>query len=116
MAKKIDVKALREKVLATDDIQHDEIYIEEWDVTLPIRTISSANLKKIIKYKNDPIRFATLAVIYGCVTEDGEQVFKETDLAKFEQEKSFGIIQRIAEKALELSGFSDKEVDEAKKS
>src|SRR5690606_22441453 len=113
MTKKFDVKALREKVLATDDIQHDESYIEEWDVTLPIRTISSANLEEIIKYRDDRIRFATLAVSYGCVTEDDEQVFKETDLAKVAQEKYFGVIQRIAERALELSGFSDKEVDEA---
>src|SRR5690606_39411670 len=56
MSEKIDVKALREKVLATDDIQHDETYIEEWTVTLPIRTMSSANLKKMSKYTPDPIR------------------------------------------------------------
>lgn len=112
---KFDVKALREQVMATDDIKYDEIYVKEWDVTLPIRTISSADLKKVMKYREDPIRMFTLAVIHGCKTEEGEQVFKETDLAKFENEKSFGAIQSIAEKVLELSGFGDDEVVEAKK-
>lgn len=112
---KFDVKALREKVMAHDDIVNDEVYVEEWDVTLPVRTITTSDLKKVMKYKDDPVRMFTLAVIYGCKTEDGTAVFKETDLAKFENEKSFGAIQIIAEKVLEISGFGDKAVDDAKK-
>ena len=114
-ATKFDVKALREKVLAHDDIKIEEVYVSEWDVTLPVRTIASADLKKVMKYKDDPIRMSALAVIYGCKTEEGDAVFTETDLAKFETEKSFGAIQTIAEKVLELSGFGDKVVDEATK-
>jgi hypothetical protein len=114
MGKKFDVQALREKVLAHDDIVYDEVYVEDWDVTLPVKTLASADLKKVMRFKDDPIRMSALAVIYGCVTEDGERVFKETDLAKFENEKSFGPIQTIAERVLELSGFGDKAVDEAK--
>lgn len=111
---KFDVKALREKVMAHDDIQFDEVFVEEWDVTLPIKTISAADLKRVMKYKDDPIRMSTLAVIYGCKTREGEAVFTEKDLAKFEAEKSFGAIQVVAERVLELSGFGDKVVDEAK--
>lgn len=111
---KFDVKALREKVMAHDDIVFDEVYVEEWDVTLPVRTLAPADLKKVMKYKDDPVRMSTLAVIYGCKTDDGQSVFVETDLAKFENEKSFGAIQVIAEKILELSGFGDKAVNEAK--
>jgi hypothetical protein len=112
---KFDVKALREKVMTHDDIKHDEVYVEEWDVTLPVRTIATSDLKKVMKYKDDPIRMSALAVIYGCKTKEGEAVFTETDLAKMEAEKSFGAIQEIAEKVLELSGFGDKAVDEAAK-
>lgn len=112
---KFDVKALREKILSTDDIQFDEVYVPEWDVTLPVRTIPANDLKKITKFRDDPIRFAILAVIYGCKTKDGEAVFTETDLAKFENEKSFGPIQRVAGRVLELSGLTDEAVDEAKK-
>lgn len=111
---KYDVKALREKVMASDDIKFDEVYVEEWDVTLPIRTISPADLKKITQYQNDGIRSAILAVIYGCKTPEGEAVFTQTDLAKFENEKSFGPIMKVAEAIFEISGYSDNAVDEAK--
>ena len=111
---KFDVKALREKVMATDDIKYDEVYVKEWDVTLPIKTVPAAELKKVMKYKEDPIRLSALAVIYGCKTKEGEAVFTEKDLAKFEAEKSFGAIQTIAEKVLELSGFGEDTVEDAK--
>lgn len=114
MAKKFDVKALREKVMSTDDIQFDEVYVKEWDVTLPVKTLTSNELKQVMKYKNDQVRMMNLAVIYGCKTEDGESVFNERDLAKLEAEKSFGAIQTIAGKILEMSGFYEQAEAEAK--
>lgn len=109
-----DVKSLREKVMASDDIQHDSVYVEEWDVELPVKTLASAELKKVMKYRSDEIRMSILAVIYGCKTKEGEAVFTEKDLAKFESDKSFGAIQTVAEKVLDISGFGEKSVDEAK--
>ena len=111
---KFDVKALREKVMASDDIKYGEVYVEEWDVTLPIRTLPAVDLKKAMKYKDDPIRMASLTVIYGCKTREGESVFTETDLAAFEAEKSFGAITAISDAIFEMSGFGDKAVVEAK--
>lgn len=111
---KFDVAVLRETVLASDDIVYDEVYVKEWDVTLPIRTIPSKDLKKLTKYSEDPVRVAVLAVIYGCKTPEGESVFKETDLAKMEEDKSFGAIQTVAEAVMNISGYSDKAVVEAK--
>jgi hypothetical protein len=114
MGKKFDVKALREKVLASDDIQYDEVYVKQWDATLPVKTLASNELKQVMKYQKDQVRMLNLAVIYGCKTEDGESVFNEKDLAKLEAEKSFGAIQTIAEKVLEMSGFYDKAEENAK--
>lgn len=111
---KFDVKALREKVLSSDDIQHGEVYVKEWDVTLPVRTLASNELKQVMKYRKDELRMLNLAVIYGCKTKEGESVFEEKDLAKLEAEKSFGAIQKIAEKVLEMSGFYDKAEEDAK--
>jgi hypothetical protein len=111
---KFDVKALREKVMSTDDIQYDEVYVKEWDVTLPVKTLASNELKLVTKYQKDQVRMLNLAVIYGCKTKEGESVFDEKDLAKLEAEKSFGAIQTIAERVLELSGFYDKAEEEAK--
>lgn len=115
MANKFDVKALRQKALSTNDIQYDEVYVKEWDVTLPVKTLSSAEMKQVMKHKDDEVRMMNLAVLYGCKTEDGEAVFEREDLAKLEAEKSFGAITKIAEKVFDISGFSDKADDDAKK-
>ena len=111
---KFDVKALREKVISSDDIKYDEIYVKEWDVTLPVKTLASQELKQVMKYRSDQVRMLNLAVIYGCKTKDGEAVFNEKDLAVLEAEKSFGAIQTIAGKVLEMSGFYDKAEEDAK--
>lgn len=111
---KFDVKAIRDKVMASDDIKYGEVYVSEWDVTLPVKTLASNELKKVMKYREDTVRMMNLAVIYGCKTEDGDSVFTEKDLAKLEAEKSFGAIQEIAAKILEMSGFYDKAESEAK--
>jgi hypothetical protein len=111
---KFDVKALRDKVMGSDDIQYEEVYVKEWDTTLPVKTLAASELKQVMKYQKDQVRMLVLAVIYGCKTKGGEAVFKDTDLAVLEAEKSFGAIQTIAEKVLEMSGFYDKAEDEAK--
>lgn len=110
-----NVKELRDKVMASDDIQYETVYVKEWDVDLPVKTLSSAELKKVMKHKEDEIRMSILAVIYGCKTKDNEAVFNEKDLAKFEAEKSFGAIQTVAEKVLEISGFGANADGEVKK-
>ena len=111
---KFDVKALREKVMQSDDIQYDEVYVKEWDVTLPVKTLSANELKQVTKHKKDELRMLSLAVIHGCKTSDGEAVFQATDLATLEDRKSFGAIQRIAGKVFEMSGFDEDAEQEAK--
>lgn len=111
---KFDVKALRDKVMASDDIKYDEVFVSEWDVTLPVKTLSSAEMKKVMKSQDDNIRMMILAVLYGCKTPEGEAVFEEKDLAKFETEKAFGPIAKVASKVLELSGFDEESVKESK--
>lgn len=111
---KFDVKALRSKVLNSDDIKNTEVYVEEWDVTLPIRTLASSEMKKVMQYQDDNIRMMILAVLYGCKTPEGVTVFEATDLAKFENEKAFGPIVTVASKVLELSGLSGNAVKDAK--
>ncbi len=114
MANKFDVKALREKVLNNSDVVYDSVYVKEWDVELPIRTIPTADLKKIMKHQDDQVRMAILGVLYGCVTQEGEKVFEDTDLAKFETEKSFGPVAKLSKEIFEISGLSETAVDEAK--
>jgi hypothetical protein len=116
MAKQFDVKVLRQKVLSTDDIKYESIYVAEWDVELPIKSLAAPELKKLMKFQDDNIRMLILAVLYGCKTQDGEAVFEETDLAKFETDKAFGPIAQIGKRVMEISGFGEKAVADAKNS
>lgn len=114
MTKTFDIKALREKVMASDDVIYDTVYVQAWDVELPVRTLMGADLKKVMKYKDDPIRMTCLALIYGTMTEDGERVFAETDLAKFEADKSFKAVAAVAKRIFEISGLDESAAAEAK--
>jgi hypothetical protein len=114
MTKKFDVKALRQKVLNTDDVIYESFFVEEWDAELPIKTLGAPELKKLMKYKDDEIRMTILAVLYGCKTKDGEAVFEETDLAQFENGKAFGPIAKVGKKIMEISGLGEKAKSEAK--
>lgn len=112
---KYNVKELRQKVLDSDDIKYDEVFVSEWDVTLPVKTLSTNEMKIVMKEQNDQIRLMILAVLHGCKTEDGEAVFDPKDLAKFEDGKAFSPITKVASKVLELSGFNEEAVKDAKK-
>jgi hypothetical protein len=116
MAKKFDVKAIREKVLGTDDVVYKTVYVDEWETEVPIKTLTAPELKEIMKHKNDEIRVAILAVLYGCVTEDGERVFEREDLAIFETKKSFGPIAKLSAEIMKISGLGENAVKDAKNS
>jgi hypothetical protein len=108
MAKQFDVKALRQKALDSDDVKYDSIYIAEWDAELPVRTLTTPAIKKLMKQKDDEVRMMILAVLYGCVTQEGESVFEENDLAVFESDKkSFSPITKLGTKIMEISGLND---------
>lgn len=115
MAKQFDVKQLREKVMQSDDVVFDSVYVEEWDVELPVRTLMGEDFKRVMKQQGDPIRMTCLAVIYGCVTPEGERVFADTDLAQFEKNKSFKAVANVAKRIFEISGLDEGAVDKAKK-
>jgi hypothetical protein len=114
MTKQFDVKALRQKVLDTEDVIYDSFYVKEWDAELPIKTLTAPELKQLMKHKNDEIRMTILAVLYGCKTREGEAVFTETDLAAFETKKSFGPIAKLGGKILEISGLGKDAEKDAK--
>lgn len=120
---KFDVKALREKALAADDIKRGSVYVEEWDAEFPIRSLSGKGLKEVMnKSKNakgerDEIRMSILAAINGCADEADQYVFTPQDLAVFESDaKSAAPILKIGKAVLELSTLADSAKDDAKKS
>lgn len=116
LPKKFDVKALKQKALQSDDVVYDTFYVKKWDAEFPIKTLVGADVKAVMKHRDDPIRSAILAVVYGCVTPDGERVFdnEREAVAAFETTKGIGEITQLAKRIMEISGLSDIAVSEAK--
>lgn len=114
--KQFDVRALKQKALASDDIVYDSVYIEKWDAEFPVKTLVGADLKAVMKHRDDPIRMAILAVVYGCVTPDGERVFdnEREAVATFETSKGIAEITQLSKKILEISGLGNESSAQAK--
>jgi hypothetical protein len=121
MANKFDVKELRQKALATDDIKNDVVYVEEWDAEFPVQSLKAKDLKAVLtqskngKGDRDEIRLMCLAVLYGCRTPEGERIFTDDDLAQFENTKAAKPIMTIGAKIMDISGFNEKAKEEAVK-
>lgn len=114
---KFDVKALKQKAFASDDVTYDSIPIEEWGGDeYPVKTLVGGDLKKVMAHQNDPIRMTIMSVVYGCVTEDGERVFdnEQEAVAMFETKKGFSAISKLSKKIMEISGITGKANTDAK--
>jgi hypothetical protein len=113
--KKFDVAALRKKALESDDIVYDSIYVDSWGGEYPVKTLAGLDFKTVMKAKDDPIRMAILAVVFGCVTPDGERVFNDThEAVAIMEKKGVKAITEVSAKILEISGLGEKAVDNAK--
>lgn len=122
MSNIFDVKQLRKKALESDAVINDTIYVSDWDAHYPVQSLRARDLKEVFQKsknangKTDEIRLMCLAVLHGCRTPEGERIFTDEDLAKFETELAARPIMEIGAKIMEISGTSEKDVNSAKKS
>ena len=113
----------RAAILAAPDIQTEELYVPEWGGSVLIKGLTAAqrdqfeadSLKgkgknKDVNLLNIRARFVSLCI----VDEEGNQLFSERDVHALGQ-KSGKAIDRIWDKATDLSGISDDDVDELTK-
>jgi hypothetical protein len=111
------VSKLRDKIANIKDIKEEKIHIPEWGVDLLIRSLSGAARNKIMNasMKNGKVdldRFYPDIVIASCFDpETGEQVFEPTDRDML-LSKNGAALERIAQKATEMSGLDDIESKE----
>lgn len=122
MVNTIDVKALRERAMQSDDIVYDTVQVDEWGGEYPVRSLPGGALKKVMAQsrvgkggERDEMRLIMLAAIYGCADKDGNRVFDDKDLAVFESDKkSAAPLIKIGAKVLELSNTGEKGLADAK--
>ena len=113
--------SLRDRILAVDDSQREQLVVPEWNMTIEIRGMSGASRASITQDaadNNGTINFGKMMpeIIVGCVfdPETGEQVFTADDRALV-MEKSGAALDKIVTLAMALSGFGEKAVDDAGK-
>ncbi len=98
-----------EEILNRDDFTFEELEVPEWGGTIRIRSLSGNERTKItnmVQKRKDGDGMFEQVVIFAAVDENGKRIFRDDHLAAL-KEKSATVSQRIGQKVLELSGFTN---------
>jgi hypothetical protein len=111
---------LRDKILNAKDIREETLYVQEWDVELLIKGMTGKERANFMKksMKGDKLDFEAMypALVIACAfdPEDGQKAFQEADKDAINT-KSASAVEKVAKKAMELSGLGEEEQAKAKK-
>jgi len=113
--------SLRDQIIAADDIGKETVHIDIWDVDVEVRTMTAAERSKMLNSAMDDSGNIDLEQLYPRILiatvfdpESGEQVFSGDDVSAL-QNKSAAAVEKVAQKAMALSGLTPEAVDEAGK-
>ena len=113
--------SIRDRILSADDTHSKLVEIPEWGVTVEVRSMSGASRASLMQASVESGGIVDMMKIYPDLIiqttfdpETGEQVFTADDRDAL-MGKNGSILDRLAEVATAISGFSEKAVDEAGK-
>lgn len=110
----------REAILKVDDRKTEDVDVPEWGGVVRLRSLTGAERDRIeasmveIKGKSQRLNLVNLRakmVAAAAVDAAGHPLFRESDV-KALGEKNAAVISRLAEKAQELSGMAEEDVEE----
>jgi len=104
--------SLRETIREADDLEVADLDVPEWDVTVRVRAMTGRQRMKLVEQtqaKNRDFFYSDILIALTFDPESGEPVFDPAD-REWLAEKSGAVLERIAKKAIEISGVS---VDDA---
>jgi hypothetical protein len=111
---------IRQKILESNDIKTEIVEVPEWGVKIEIRGLSGGRRAKVVEAvsnKENPnlIEMYALMVIETAFDpESHQQIFRLADKEAL-MDKNAGILERLAAKAMALSGLNDEAEQEAEK-
>ena len=111
---------LRDKILQAPDLKSEMMDIEEWGVTIEVRSMNGTQRARMMKEsfnaetKEVSWDYASLIIAGAYDPESGELIFTEADRREL-NEKHGGILEEIAMRVLKLSGLSDDSLTESEK-
>jgi hypothetical protein len=109
-----NIVSIRDQIMKAKDISGELMEIKEWGVKVEIRTMTARQRARVMENAIDPITGkSSISVIYpeiaiACVfdPESGEPVFTIDDKDAL-LEKSGAVLEKIASKAMTLSGLTE---------
>lgn len=110
--------SLRDRILSADDISKQLVEVQQWGVTVEVRTMSAGQRSRMIQSCSLPDGSIDLDKLYPMLIvatvfdpATGIQVFTENDMSLL-QEKSASSIEFVAQKAMSMSGMTANAIDE----
>ena len=109
-----NIVSLRDQIMKAKDISGELMEIKEWGVKVEIRTMTARQRARVMENAIDPITGkSSISIIYpeiaiACVfdPESGEPVFTNDDKDAL-LEKSGAVLEKIASKAMTVSGLTE---------
>lgn len=109
-----NIVSIRDQIMKAKDISGELMEIKEWGVKVEIRTMTARQRARVMENAIDPLTGkSSISVIYpeiaiACVfdPESGEPVFTIDDKDAL-LEKSGAVLEKIASKAMTLSGLTE---------
>ena len=99
---------LRERILAADDLGREDVEIEEWGETIPVRGLTAGEVEKWGRDVNagsmDDIMSKMVAAV--CMNGNGQRLFTDEDVEALSG-KSPSAILKLFNAAQRLSGIGD---------
>ena len=114
--------SLRDRILASNDIQGNKLHVEAWGVDLEVRTITAVERSRLVAMctKEDGnvdmekmYPLLIIAAVFDPETE--EKVFTSDDMLLL-QDKSASAVELVAQEVMRMSGMLPKAVDAEGKS
>lgn len=114
--------SIKDKIRSSADMARESIIVDEWDVTLEVRSMSARQRARFASSfdqgeTTDRIETLWRSVLTSCCfdPETGELLFDNSDMEWLLNEKSGVVVDRIVNACLEVSGLKEKSVDDAGK-
>lgn len=113
--------SIRDRILSSDDTHKKLVEIPEWGVTVEVRSMSGSARASLMQVAVESGGAVDMMKVYPDLIiqttfdpETGEQVFTPEDRDAI-MDKNGSILDRLAEVATSISGFTEKAVDAAGK-
>jgi len=110
----------RKQVFEADDLPVEVVPVPEWGGDVAVKGLSEGGVHELLSDARgedeelDPEQMNLLAIVYGCVDEEGNPLFVADDVATL-RDKSAAALARVRKVFMRLSGMDPEEAEEVRK-